>query len=156
MLCVLNAFRVPTNVDFESEVVKTKVKEVIQELGKTPIVPDETQDLKNIDEISSSFDEQSQVYQVNVSVSSQSVVKTYNTLNIGVGELDLLTTITTTFQENVGVAITFKPAGKFQSLFDAFHYFRIQAKAYISFGQIAANVSCSLLSTFFRKVHFFL
>jgi len=150
MLFVLNTIRVPTNIDFESEVVKTKVKEVIQELGKAPIVSGEIQDLKCVDDISSSLDEQRQVYQVNVSVSSQAVVKTYNTLNIGVGELDLLTTITTTFQENVDVAITFKPAGKLQLIFDAFHYFRIQAKAYISFGQIAANVSCSLFFTVFR------
>jgi len=38
------------------------------------------------------------------------------------------------------LVLIFKPSGKIRSLFDAIHYIRVPAKAYVSFGQIAANV----------------
>lgn len=144
MLCVLQTFKKSNKVEFESDTVKMKVKEMIQDFSQVPMVSGRAKDLKHIDDVSLSFDEQAQVYQVSVSVSSQAVMKTQSTFNIGIGELDSLTTITSTVQEDVEIVLTFKPSGKFQSFFNALHYFRIQAKAYISFGQIAANVSLNI------------
>ena len=160
LLCIWKTFQVPkTMVDFESEAVKMKIKEIIQDFGKVPVASGNIQALKNIGDISSSLNEQTQTYQVNVSVSSHAVVKSHSTFNIHIGELDLLTSITSNVQEVVDVAITFKPSGKLQSFFDALHNFRIQAKAFISFGQIAANVAsaysfvCFFFLSLFVKIN---
>lgn len=142
VLCILNTFKIPQNLDFESEAVNMKVKETVQKFVKAPIMSGNINHLKNIGDYSLLVDEPTKMYRVSVNFSSNAVKKMHSTLNIRFGELDLLATKTSTLEEVVDVAIAFKPSGNLQSIIDALNNFRTQAKAYVSFGQIAANVRC--------------
>lgn len=154
-LCILSSYKARIKIDFESEELLMKLKEVIQEICKSSSVSGQVQDLKSKSDISSSFDKQTQTYKVNANVTSHAVVTTHSARKISCGKLELLTTVSSTVHEVVDVDIVFKHTGKLQSLVDTLNSFRTQAKAYISFGQIAANVSCSSVFNFRLYINLF-